>query len=328
MEVPSKTTDEDIRLDTLRALQLLDTGPEERFDRLTRVTARLLDMPWSLITLVDAERLWIKSARGLEMQEIPRRLSFCGHAIHDDDIMVVPDALADARFADNPMVVGDPGFRFYAGCPLASANGSKVGTLCVYDTRPRELTDEDMALLRDLANIAERELSPSRSSLLDQLTGLSTQSSFVALARHILTLCERLDRPATLVFIRLDEQHMESPLHGHARGDRLLAEFADVLMSVFRESDLCGHLDAEEFGVLMTDCDKARVDKVLERLNTAVAEKDIEASRPKPRFYTSAVEYDPQRHDDIKIVLDEAAHRLQAELHPRRRRKPPTSPVY
>lgn len=328
MEAPSKTTDEDIRLDSLRALRLLDTSAEERFDRITRITARLLDMPWSLITLVDAERLWVKSARGLDMEEIPRQLSFCGHAIHDDDIMVVPDAGEDPRFADNPLVTGTPGFRFYAGCPLTSANGSKMGTLCVCDSRPRELTDEDMVLLRDLANIAEGELSPSRAHLLDQLTGLSSQSGFIALARHILTLCERLNRPATLVFIRLDEESMTSPLHGHARGDRVLTEFADVLMSVFRESDLCGHLDTEEFGVLMTDCEKALVDRVLERLNNELARQDDEALQPQPRFHTAAVEYDPQRHEDIKMVLDEAAQQLHAALHPRQRRKPPTSPVY
>jgi phosphoribosyl 1,2-cyclic phosphodiesterase/DNA-binding response OmpR family regulator len=150
--------DEDQRLAALRGLRLLDTEPDERFDRLTRLAAALFDVPIALVTLVDAERQWFKSAHGVAPRSTDREASFCAHAILGDDILVVPDTLQDARFADNPVVVGEPGVRFYAGCPLRLDDGSRVGTLCLVDRRPRTLEAEWLGRLRDLAVLAEREL--------------------------------------------------------------------------------------------------------------------------------------------------------------------------
>jgi signal transduction histidine kinase len=144
----------------LRALELLDTPREERFDRITRTAQRLLHAPIALITLVDVERQWFKSCQGLGISETPRSVSFCAHAIAADDILVVPDAHLDPLFVDNPLVTGPPYIRFYAGKPVRSPSGHRMGTLCVIDTEPRTgLSDDEAAALTDLAAWAELEFS-------------------------------------------------------------------------------------------------------------------------------------------------------------------------
>ena len=150
--------DEPRRLASLRSLRLLDSGPEERFDRLTRMAGRLLNMPISTLSLVDTDGQWFKSVQGLGVDQGSRDASFCAHAILEDGPMVVPDAFLDRRFADNPAVTGEPFVRFYAGVPVHASDGSAIGSFCVIDHRPRELDTRDLQLLKDLALMAEEEL--------------------------------------------------------------------------------------------------------------------------------------------------------------------------
>ncbi|HYM73521.1 MAG TPA: MBL fold metallo-hydrolase, partial [Stellaceae bacterium] len=142
--------DEQQRLAALHRLAILDTEREERFDRLTRMASAMFDVPIALVSLVDENRQWFKSACGAGLSESPRETSFCAHAILQRTVMVIPDALLDPRFADNPVVVNDPRVRFYAGCPLVLNDGACVGTLCLIDTRPRRLDEASIRLLRDL----------------------------------------------------------------------------------------------------------------------------------------------------------------------------------
>jgi phosphoribosyl 1,2-cyclic phosphodiesterase/GAF domain-containing protein len=155
---PPSPPDEPARLAAVRKSGLLDTAAEERFDRLTRLAQRLFEVPIALVSLVDAERQWFKSRQGLEVAETSRDAAFCAHAILAPHVMVVPDALADPRFADNPLVIGPPRVRFYAGQPVAAPDGSRIGTLCIIDHRPRDLSAEDVAALQDLARMVEEEL--------------------------------------------------------------------------------------------------------------------------------------------------------------------------
>lgn len=177
MQEPAFPADEAHRLGALHALGILDSAPEERFDRITRVAQRLFEVPIALVSLVDANRQWFKSCQGLGARETPRSISFCGHAILGDATLVVPDALADARFADNPLVTGEPHIRFYAGHPLRVADGSRVGTLCLIDRQPRTLAPEELALLADLAAMVERELN--QQTLAEAIA--SAQASHLAL---------------------------------------------------------------------------------------------------------------------------------------------------
>ncbi len=150
--------DEEQRLRALQDMQILDTPPEERFDRYTRIAAELFDVPVALVSLIDRDRQWFKSNHGLEVAETPRDSAFCAHTILDREVLQVADTLQDARFADNPFVTGDPRVRFYAGAPLAAADGSLVGTLCLIDRRARQLDDQQLGLLRVLADLVEAEL--------------------------------------------------------------------------------------------------------------------------------------------------------------------------
>ncbi|MCX7171708.1 MAG: PAS domain S-box protein, partial [Proteobacteria bacterium] len=155
---PPIPANESRRLQALQALEIPDTPAEERFDRLTRIAQHILQVPIVLISLVDAERQWFKSRQGLSASETPRDISFCGHAILGAEVFVVPDAAADPRFADNPLVREAPDIRFYAGAPLTLSNGQNVGTLCAIDRKPRQVSEGQLAALRDLAQCVSEEL--------------------------------------------------------------------------------------------------------------------------------------------------------------------------
>ncbi|MDB5937281.1 MAG: hypothetical protein JWQ01_4625, partial [Massilia sp.] len=147
------------RLRSLCTLGILDTAAEERFDQLTRLAAAAFDVPVSLVSLVDQDRQWFKSRQGLAAGETHRSLAFCSHAIESHDTLVVADALLDPRFADNPLVVGAPRIRFYAGHPIQTHEGFNAGTLCIIDTKPRALSEAQLSMLRSLAKMVEQELN-------------------------------------------------------------------------------------------------------------------------------------------------------------------------
>jgi PAS domain S-box-containing protein len=155
---PPEPEDELERIAALCRLHVLDTPADERFDRITRTAQRLFHVPIALVTLVDSNRQWFKSRPGFAFSETERSVSFCGHAILSDTPLVVPDAWADPRFADNPLVTGEPHVRFYAGIPI-KAEGMRVGTLCLIDHVARGMSTQDLAALRDMAYWAETELN-------------------------------------------------------------------------------------------------------------------------------------------------------------------------
>ncbi len=299
--------DERIRLQALRALNILDTPPEERFDRVTRLARRLFDVPIVLVSLVDADRQWFKSCQGLEAKETPRDISFCSHAILGDDTLVVEDASSDERFSDNPMVTANPPIRFYAGQPLSSADGSKLGTLCLIDHEPRTMTTDDLALLRDLAAMVEGEFSALKLATTDPLTGLSNRRAFEAMAQHTLALCERVNRPCSAVFIDLDEFKQINDRYGHAEGDRVLVDLAHLLLDTFRDSDVIGRLGGDEFCVLVTGGGQQGIATALDRLDEGVRIRNSDpANRYRVSYSVGICTWDPQRHGSIAELLDDA----------------------
>ncbi|MBV8168954.1 MAG: GAF domain-containing protein [Alphaproteobacteria bacterium] len=157
-ERAQRVPEEEQRLATLRALGLLDTPEEERFDRITRLAGAVFDVPVALISLVDRDRQFFKSHCGLSIRESPRDESFCAHAVYSRAPLIVPDARLDDRFADNPAVAGPASLRFYAGHPLELADGTCIGTLCIADTRPRAFGEADVDRLADLADLVTREI--------------------------------------------------------------------------------------------------------------------------------------------------------------------------
>jgi len=158
MQAPYFPDDESRRLASLRQLLVLDTPPEERFDSLTAYASVAFRVPIALVSLVDADRQWFKSRCGLDAAETGRDVSFCGHTILGKEVMVVEDALQDPRFADNPLVLGDPFIRFYAGAPLVLRDGTRPGTFCLIDRQRRTLDAWERSHLQDLARVASMEL--------------------------------------------------------------------------------------------------------------------------------------------------------------------------
>ncbi|RME68391.1 MAG: GAF domain-containing protein [Verrucomicrobia bacterium] len=151
MKVAPIPSFESERLDALRRYQILDSDAEKAYDDLAELASVICGTPVALVSLVDADRQWFKARVGLDVEEPSRDVAFCAHAILGEDLLVVPDATRDDRFADNPLVTGAPGVRFYAGAPLITPDGYGLGTLCVVDSQPHELTDEQARALRMLS---------------------------------------------------------------------------------------------------------------------------------------------------------------------------------
>ena len=165
MQAPAQPSNEALRIETLREFLILDTSPEERFDNLTRAAASFFRVQIAVVSLVDVNRQWFKSICGLDASETPRDVSFCGHAILQHDVMVIEDALLDSRFSDNPLVVGGPKVRFYAGAPLTASNGCNVGTLCLIDPTARAMSAIELEMLADMAKVVVGELEKTPSLL-------------------------------------------------------------------------------------------------------------------------------------------------------------------
>ncbi len=206
MQPPAIPKNEPTRLLALQECQLLDTPDEERFDRLTRLTKDVFGTSIVLISLVDAERQWFKSSQGLEACETGRDVSFCGHAILNEEIFQVSDARRDPRFIDNPLVTGQPKIRFYAGAPLNTSDGYRIGTLCIIDENPRQLNQQELASLRDLADCVEREINLNRVqrhtealSILAQITSQATVDVKGALRQALNLACDYLNMPFGII---------------------------------------------------------------------------------------------------------------------------------
>lgn len=285
--------------------------PEERFDRLTRLAKRLFNVPIALVSLVDADRQWFKSSVGLAALQTPRDISFCGHAIASDTTLLVPNAKLDPRFHDNPLVTGDPHIRFYAGCPLSTPNGSRIGTLCLIDSQPRDFGKEESALLGDLARMAEQEFSAVQLASLDELTGIPNRRAFKALAQQALNQCRRVELPASMFFFDLDGFKQINDCYGHAEGDRALVAFASLMRDTFRDSDVVGRLGGDEFAVLLWNCPEACASGAAQRLQARLDAHNRAAARGYDiRFSVGRVTADTTRHCVIEALLAEADTRM------------------
>jgi len=323
MQAPDLPGDEARRLATLQGLNILDTPPEERFDRLTRLAKRLFGVPIVLVSLIDANRQWFKSCIGLPVNETSREVSFCGHAILADEVFLVPNALEDARFADNPLVTGDPHIRFYAGCPLKVDNGSRLGTLCLIDREPRHMDADDLQLLRDLARMAEQELAAIQIATLDELTGLSNRRGFMVLARHALQWCQRQGKPATLLYMDLDEFKSINDRFGHAEGDLALKAFAHCLTEAVRASDVIARMGGDEFLVLLTDSTPDLALLAVERLQAALASHNQSMQRGyELKCSVGRVQYESAAHQDLEAWLKAGDQAMYEDKRQRKLTRP------
>jgi diguanylate cyclase (GGDEF)-like protein len=307
MQAPLIPANEHARLERLCSLNILDTPSDERFDRITRLAQRLFGVPIALVSLIDRNRQWFKSAQGLNARETSREISFCGHALLQEFPLLVPDALKDQRFFDNPLVTGEPHIRFYVGCPLRVSDGVKLGTLCLIDRVPRTFSAEDLSLLRDLADMIEQEIAAIELATIDELTKLCNRRGILTHGSHELDLCKRLDVPATALFFDLNRFKQINDQFGHAEGDHALKSFANLLTQSFRSCDIVARLSGDEFFVLAIDCDAANGQKLIDKLQRAVSDYNHgSAAGYDIDFSVGALSYDAIKHTHIKDLIADA----------------------
>ncbi|WP_305857572.1 GGDEF domain-containing protein [Balneatrix alpica] len=311
MGKPATPHNEIERLHQLYALNILDTPAEERFDRLTRLAKRLFHIPIAAVSLIDENRQWFKSRMGIEESETSRDISFCGHTILGSKPLIVPDTLLDPRFVDNPQVSGEPFIRFYIGFPLILHNDCALGTLCLADRIPRSLTDEDISLLQDLANMARQELMALQIATVDELTRISNRRGFSIIAEHTLKFCQRHQHHAYLLFFDMDGFKGINNTFGHLEGDRALMDFAQILKQSFRDSDVLGRLGGDEFVVLLAQTSHNQVQGILQRF---ASELDT-FNREQGRCYqlhasVGMAHWQPEQPIDLTQLLHEADRQM------------------
>lgn len=307
MQTPSLPKDEALRLRCLLRLELLDSPREAQFDRLTQLACDIFNVPIALISLVDRERQWFKSAQGLTVRETARDYSFCAHAILGDTALVVEDASRDERFRGNPLVDGEPHIAFYAGHPVRAPEGAKIGTLCIIDREPRHLSERELRILAQLALLVESEIAMHRQAIQDELTRLLNRRGFALMAGQVLHQLYRIGMPVSVLFLDLDGVRHLNERFGHGEGDRALRQCAEALGAVFRASDLCARIGGDEFAVLLADADEGSAAVAAGRLHEALLLSGRSAALG---WATSHMHECPQL-DDLLLRAEQAMHRAK-----------------
>ena len=285
--------DEETRLDNLASYEILDTLPEDAYDDIVRLASIICDTTMGFISLVDRDRQWFKSAMGLEVTETPRDISFCAHALlNPDQVMTVEDARVDSRFADNPLVLGDPHIRFYAGAPLITPGNHVLGTLCVVSSAPRALNpvqrDALTALSRQVVAQLElrrqlKEVKDSKCRLeaalarlkilssTDSLTGLYNRRTLDERLKTEFERAQRYNLDLSFLMIDVDLFKQFNDRFGHPAGDDMLRQVADTLQHNARAPDFVARYGGEEFSVILPNTGREAALAIAERIRHLVS---------------------------------------------------------
>ena len=283
--------DDTDRLQALQRYGILDTPMEPAYDELADLAGYICEAPVALISLLDNQRQWFKAARGFALRETPQKESVCRYAIRQSGVFIVPDLAQDPRFAHYAIVTQKNPLRFYAGAPLVTPDGFVLGTLCVLDHRPRELSAKVQDLLSALARQVIRllelkrandrqgqmlvELEAARHQMdvlahTDVLTGLANRRTLTDRLRQEWALLQRGHEPACLLMMDLDHFKVVNDTHGHVTGDAVLVSFAQTVQQLVRKVDLVARLGGEEFVVLLPNITAEQATALAERIREAV----------------------------------------------------------
>jgi diguanylate cyclase (GGDEF)-like protein len=267
------------RLKTLREYRILDTDDEAAFNDLASIAAAVCNTPVALVSLVDADRQWFKARIGVDVAETPRDMSFCARAIlRPDELMEIEDATQDPRFSHNPLVTDNLKIRFYAGAPLLAEDGTAMGTLCVIDQRPRELTPSQRLAMQALSrqtmaymNLRRLASRLALQSSTDALTGIWNRRAFDLRLQQEWSKHLRRKAPLSMLMLDVDLFKSFNDSFGHPEGDVALASTARIVSQTLRTEDFCARYGGEEFAVLLPELDTEAAFLTAERLRLAVA---------------------------------------------------------
>ncbi|PNY80178.1 putative bifunctional diguanylate cyclase/phosphodiesterase [Deinococcus koreensis] len=268
---------EEQRLAALYRSGLLDTPPEEQFDRIVTLAAQQFGVPIASVSLIDRNRQWLKAKVGCLKTETPRDMAICSLAMRQPDVLVIPDATLDPRVRNLDPVVGEPHIRFYAGAPLVTAEGHELGTLCVIDTEPRTFSAQDAATLQAFAALVMDEISLRDAlrelrhlALYDSLTGLPNRTHFHQHLARAFTRADLRSEQLVLGLVDLDQFKLINDTLGHAAGDELLQLVATRLRASVGTSDLIARMGGDEFTIVLSDIRAAHdASAVMNRLRDA-----------------------------------------------------------
>lgn len=291
-------TDEQARLKALQRYEILDTPSEQEYDDIALLAAQICGTPIAIITLVDEDRQWFKSKIGLDVAETSRDVAFCAYAILPDSrqTMVIRDAFEDERFVNNPLVTSSPFIRFYAGAPLVTPDNYAIGTICVIDREPRDLTEHQLEALQALARQVTLKLELRRMSLLlqtanedlrnlsltDDLTGLFNRRGFLFHAEQQLKLfrSRKTGRGLWLMLADMDGLKQINDAHGHEEGSFAIIEMGKILRKTFRDSDIIARFGGDEFVVLVINALSEVREKITERLERNLVNHNSKSTKP------------------------------------------------
>lgn len=306
-------TDEPARLAALKRLDVLDTAPEEQFDKIVALVRTVLDVPMATVTLVDAHRQWFKAQHGMPTVETPRSVSFCTHTVAACAPLMIEDATRDPRVADSPLVTGDPHIRAYLGAPLMTPDGHAVGALCAIDTVARRFTPAQIEVLVGFARLVVDELEMRQIAVTDQLTGSLSRRGFMAAVDREIARCRRYARPVTLAVLDVDHFKRVNDTHGHPAGDAVLRQLVGRCTSMLRPVDLVGRLGGEEFALLLPETGISAAALTIERVRAAIAAEPFEIGTSHPLRVTASFGLTAlDTHDDADTWLQRADTGLYA----------------
>ncbi len=334
MKAAVETSCEQDRLDVLESLSAVYSPAEKRFDEITRMARTVFDVPVALVSLVAKDRQWFKSTQGLDAAETPRKVSFCGHAIQQADAFIVEDASQHPWFADNPLVTDEPNIRFYAGQPL-EVKGQRIGTLCLLDSKPRQLTPEQIRKLKVFAEFVEEEITlavlskgqqellkklteAQRSALIDPPTQMWNRSGIEQVMLHEFKLAGIENRALVLAMFELDGPETIAHSHGEQVASRVTAKMARRLRETADASDALGRYDANTLFVLYAFKDLEHSQQKAKKLLTSLTGEIVEVGDTS--FTVSAraasmIAYSPSKLSVANLIIqtDKALAQVRQE---------------